>query len=421
MKYKKSEVFTKLLSNFSNLSDTLKGSVVRNIWFNPMDYYGIFSVEDRMYGQNNTSYVKAIVNTQGDIKLTEIKVFIAEPTTNHRHICGGSDTFANVLMVSQHEMLHIYLEHFESEVKFFKKYPEFDGSKSAKSRRLISYLQHIQLTRVHQLMDMGIKDYFIQLPEELKKTYIPNILEDRWEDMFLNVWAIEPEYWDTDEEPNKDDDTVLSEVSDSEFDNTKGITPNVSKPVGESTEKITTDIATIAKNLPNINTARLNNYLSKKLDSIIRRSVNGKQPYWDISTDIENKPIGMIEEVYSEPKGVLLVDVSGSMSFVGLTNNTRYDIACSIASRLVGTYRVVLFNTDIVQDSPRVNTDELKSVDPNGGTNFSCIAHLITKKTIVITDADTTDLSVLQRCETVVIINNPKANLKGSKIFHIEI
>ena len=129
MKYKKSEIFTKLLHNFSNLSDTLKGSSLRNLWFNPMDYYNLFSIEDRMYGQDNTSYVQAIMNSQGDIKLTAIKVFIAEPTTNHSHIRGGSDTFANVLMVSQHEMLHIYLEHFESELRFFKKYPQFAGSK----------------------------------------------------------------------------------------------------------------------------------------------------------------------------------------------------------------------------------------------------------------------------------------------------
>ena len=239
--------------------------------------------------------------------------------------------------------------------------------------------------------------------------------------MFLNVWAIEPEYWDTDEEPNKDDDTVLSEVGDTEFDSTKGVAPNVSKPAGESTEKSTTDIATIAKILPNINTARLNNYLSRKLDSIIRRSVNGKQTYWDVSTDIENKPIGMIEEYYTEPKGIILLDISGSMSHIGLTNHTRYSIACNIAGKLVGAYRVVLFNTDIVQDYPRVNIDELKSLYPSGGTDFECISHLITKKTVIITDADTPDLSVLQRCETIIIINNPRANLKGSKIFNIEI
>lgn len=421
MKFKKSEVFTKLLPNFSNLSDTLKGSVLRNIWFNPIDYYGIFSLEEPAYGQDNTSHVQAIVNQQGDIKLTHIKVFICEPINNHIHIRGGSDTFANVLMVAQHEMLHIYLEHFESEVRFFKKYPQFAGSKSSKSKKLISYLQHIQLTRVHQLMDTGIGNYFMKLPDELNKVILHNILDDKWEDMFLSVWEIEPEYWGTGDEPEKDDDTVLSEVGDTEFDSTNGITPNMSKPTIESTEECTTSIQEIARELPNINAARLNNYLLKKLDSIVRKTINGRQTYWDISTDIENKPIGMIEEYCKEPKGILLLDVSGSMAHSDLTNHTRYEIACSLINRLAGTYRVILFNTDIVKDSPRVNMDDLKSIKPMGGTDFSCIERWITKKTVVITDADATDLSILQKCEIVVVINNPKANLKGSKIYHIEI
>ena len=418
---KKNEVFTRLLSNFNNLTSILKGSVVRNIWFNPLDYCSIFSICEPMYGQNNTSHVSGIANSKGEVKLVEIRVFTGEPIQNHTHIRGGDNTFANVLMVAQHELLHVYLNHFVSEVKFFNDFPEAGGRNEAKSRRLISYLQHIQLTRVHQLMDTGIGDYFLKLPDEILKVAVEDVFVDTWEAMFHIIWRVEPEYWDSEDSTDDSDDTVLTEVSDDVFDSITGIDPNPSKPSGDCTEKATTSITNITRDLPKINSDKINKYLAKKLDGISRRSVNGSQPYWDISLDIENLPIGMIEEYYTEPKGIILVDISGSMNSKGETQFSRYEIACRIISKLKGSYRVVLFNTGIAYDMPKVNMEKLEAVYPNDGTEFSCISHLITKKTIVITDAESHDLSILSKCDTVIIINNPKTNLKGSGVFNISI